>query len=253
MKKLIILTLFVLAAAPLFALSEGDRLFKEALEGNAAYSEAAAAYADQAAELPDSPALYYNLGNALYLAGERVSALTAYSAALDFKPSDGEFRSNRALVLEEMGLKESSPGAAEAVFWFPVFLLGLKGLWYLILALLLLAAAAAIVWLLKKNGILRTSALILLILEGLLTASALTWESRCERRGYVLTHEVQLRKGDSPLYDTVSTLSEGTELTILETREGWCRVKTASTGSSKGVEGWLKRNDIMNREDLIER
>ena len=144
------------------------------------------------------------------LQGERVPALTAYGAALELKPGDPDFRANRALLLGEMGLDEIDYGAAEYILWFPLFLLGLKKLWYLVLAVLILSLTFAALHLYKKRDLFRSVSLTALFIAVLLAVSALTWESSSGRSAYVLSDDTALFKGDSPLYDTAAVLSAGT-------------------------------------------
>ena len=249
MKKIILLVMLLSATLPLFSLSGADELFKSALEGDASFKDAAAAYAAEAREHPDDEALLYNLANALYLAGERVPALTAYGAALELKPGDPDFRANRALLLGEMGLDEIDYGAAEYILWFPLFLLGLKKLWYLVLAVLILSLTFAALHLYKKRDLFRSVSLTALFIAVLLAVSALTWESSSGRSAYVLSDDTALFKGDSPLYDTAAVLSAGTEIEVMEERAGWYRVETADRGRQ---EGWIKKSSFMDLDDLFE-
>jgi len=85
---------------------EAQSHFQKALEGSSSYLRAAMFFSQSLAHSQHPRGeVYYNLGNALYLAQEPVSALLAYEIALKLKPWNQDIRDNRRIVRKELGIE----------------------------------------------------------------------------------------------------------------------------------------------------
>lgn len=255
MKKIIQLFLFTFLIFPLPSaeLSTGEGLFRKALAGEADYSAAASEFAHMIdRKTADSGALYYNLGNALYLDGDHIAALTAYSAALNYRPGNSDYIANRDLILTEMELPLPVPSGTEYIFHAPVMLLGSAGSLLLLTIMLMTALLTAALHLGTRSEIYRTGSFIILFLAFTLSISIFSWKYGKADPAVVKNENTVLRQGDSPLYDGVSDLPPGTEVRIIEEREGWYRIKTMRTQNTQSTEGWLRSRDLMKISELID-
>lgn len=258
MRKLKVFLLFVMVLFPLISYAEeqptvsADGLFRMALKGEASFDGAIEIWAEEIRGRALPPAsLYYNMANALALdgrEGREEAALALYSQALILEPGNRDFRFNRNLLLEKRGLDIPGRSPAEGVLWFPLWCLGVRGFW----ALLLIAALASLLFVLVSICRRRIpsltvilGALIFLLYGGAVMAA---WEYRSAGTAVVRSGELRLYEGDSPLYPSSAVLKGGEALRILEERDGWYRIRSASDGR----EGWCEGFSVLRAEELVD-
>ena len=226
-----------------------DALFRRALSGNSSFDGAIEKWAQ---DLRDSSvpgaSLYYNMGNALALEGRQDEALAFYSRALSLKPGNRDFRYNRNLIMEDRELTTPSWSAAEGILWFPLWLVGFRGLWMIIGA----AALAALIYTgitFFRGRIPSLTAVLVSVLFLLYGAVVLgSWEIRSASLGVIRGEELDLYEGDSPLYPSVGRLKGGEEVRILDERDGWYHIRsTAGSG-----EGWCEDFSVLTVEEVLD-
>jgi tetratricopeptide (TPR) repeat protein len=215
--------------------SAANRLYEE---GH--FAEAAAVYRTQAERGLESPALFFNLGNALLKAGELGEAIVYYERARALAPRAEDIRTNllyaRSLSTDVLPEVEGSQ-----------FLSALAGLKDSISAeealtvsqiLLWLLAIAAAVWRLAANRRQLTRGLVTACLVAFALSAALAaikvHEATGRERAVVVIPEVPVRSGPGDTYTARFTLHEGTTVEVERRASDWCEVRLAET-----MGGWV--------------
>lgn len=238
---------------PAAELSTAEELFIKAVNEEKGFHDAAVEFARMLDDPSADPGvLFYNIGNSLYLDHDLTAALAAYSGALKFRPGNPDYLANRDLILSELELPVPVPSGTDYIFHAPVMLLGLAGSRLLILLMLCFSCLTALIYTAVRNEAFRSGSLIVLITALVLSVSVFTWDNRSSERAVVKTEESVLHQGDSPLYEELAVLSQGTELRILEERAGWYRVRTLKTESDQSVQGWIYSGNVLKTSDLVD-
>ena len=229
---------------------EAQSHFQKALEGSSSYLRAAMFFSQSLAHSQHPRGeVYYNLGNALYLAQEPVSALLAYEIALKLKPWNQDIRDNRRIVRKELGIETTNNLMSDIVsgtFISPS--LGRIILFFL----LLLALGLSLTFLFKSKPLYRRGGIICLALA-LVVQLFLLWPGKgIERLAVVKSDNTVLRLGDNPLYEALVSLPPGKDVYIIENRTGWSRVKLQDS-SGNNLQGWVMDSEIMRAPELVER
>jgi tetratricopeptide (TPR) repeat protein len=228
--------------APLF--DQANKLYEQAK-----FAEAAAAYEKLIPSDPNSPALYFNLGNAEFKAGESGRAIAAYRRAEMLAPRDPSLRFNLNFVRKKVSGSESAPAEnwrhrlanltlnewtalAMSAFW----------LWFFLLALRELRPT------LRKNlsGYTATAGVAALVLTGCL-AMAHHEQSRVQEAVVVATNAV-VRYGPLEESQVFYQLRDGSEVTVLDEKElavgekkqSWLQVQDATRRI-----GWVQRDQVI--------
>ncbi len=206
------------------------------------FSDAVAAY--EKIE-PKTAALYFNLGNACFRAGEIGKAIVNYERARRLSPRDPDILANLRFAQQKLGVDEvnappkawqrmmrsmidsHTPGewsAFELVgIWLATLAAGLA-LWLRrVRTALLVASAAAFIWL-------------------VVAGSALSYQKFNEWTtplAVVVTRQAEARFAPLPDSTVHVRLLEGTEISVLEDRGQWLLVERAD-----GQQGWVTREAI---------
>jgi len=208
------------------------------------YRQSAALLESLLANGLESGAVYYNLGNAYFRAGEYGRAIAAYKKAKPYRPRDSYLEANLRLALSVAPGRLAQPPAPwwkHVMFWSGWLSFPEKS--YGSFAGFLLAAVAACSALLLRrprlywfSGALVVIAAVLSLDAGLAYAD-LAWS----RRG-VVTHETIARKGIGKDYEPAfdQPLKDGAEFTILSENGDWIFAHFEGVG-----DGWLRRDDTV--------
>ena len=222
-------------------LQDADRAFREGR-----YVEAAVQYQEAAERGAVNSSIYYNQGNAWFMAGEVHKAHLSYLKAEALSPGDGDIKRNLSFIRAQSGEEgeSSSEGELLRVLFFWHYDLSLR------LRSLLFVCFSGVFWILllllfffRRKGrffpfwpvitaALFTSALFLSILAGRY--------SSIHHPGGVTLSETTARKGDGDSFEAAFNrpLSGGTEFRLKEDRSGWYRIELPD-----GSEGWIKSED----------
>ena len=205
------------------------------------YRAAAAAYGEILGEGRASSALYFNLGNAWFKAGEAGRAILNYRLAERLAPRDPDIRANLRMTRELVRGDAPAPVPAWRRWMARLTL----DEWTLL--------AGALVWLCfgalalaelrpaRAAGLRRLAAGAggFAVLAGLFLGAA--WQ---ERRGHseavVVTEEAVVRYGPIEVSPELAKVVDGTELSVLDRKDGWLQV----TGIPRGP-GWLQERDVI--------
>jgi hypothetical protein len=206
------------------------------------FAKAERLWEDLASEGLTSPALHLNLGNARLRAGRRGAAIASYVRALRLDPGDPDARHNLELarttnvdrlvggagpsLLARVATRTSN-GAAAAAFALP---------WWLLwgcLAGRLLTGRRVRAWLGAGAAV--------ATLAAILGGSVLVARDAEQRAAsaVVIVPSTGVREGPEEALRATTSLHEGTELEVLEVRNGSVRVKLAN-----GLEGWVSARDL---------
>jgi tetratricopeptide (TPR) repeat protein len=248
---LALLMLILLSPREMIAAESGtrERTFLRALEVFDAaktpqeYGESAALLESLLADGFRNGAVYYNLGNAYFRAGEYGRAIAAYRKAKTYRPRDPYLDANlrQALSVAPGRLPEPpSPWWTHVLFWSGWLSFPEKT--YAAFAGFLLAAFAAsaalifrrprVYWLSAVSGL---CAAVLSVDAGLAYADV-TWSKHA-----VVTGETIARKGIGKDYEPAfdQPLKDGAEFTVLSENGDWV------FGHFEGIgDGWLRREHV---------
>jgi hypothetical protein len=212
----------------------------DAAKGPADYRESAGLYESIVSDGFENGAVYYNLGNAWFRAGEYGRSILAYRKAKLYRPRDPYLDANlrHVLAVAPGRLPEPAPPWwIHVLFWsgwlsFPEKVHGAMAV-YLTSACL---AAAALV--LRRPRVYWASAVavalgLVVTIEAMLAHAQADWSSRA-----VVTTETVARKGIGKDYEPAfdQPLKDGAEFTIVSQSGEWI------LGHFEGIgDGWLRR------------
>jgi cytochrome c-type biogenesis protein CcmH/NrfG len=208
----------------------------------AAFARAEAALTAATGADPDRPELLADLGNAALGAGDVGTATLAYRRALAIDGSNARARKNLGWLRSRMpeSLRPSSASAADTLFFFNDWPRGRRlvagALAFAIVMLLLVPwGPRARRW---RRG-LRVIALLPAAVWIVMTASVVLEDRHPDDA--VVMDAVVLRAADSAGAPAALTqpLPGGTEVTVLERRDTWTRVRVAS-----GTVGWVQSGTV---------
>ena len=223
-----------------------ERTFLRALElfdaakTPADYRESAALLETLSADGFRNGAVYYNLGNAYFRAGEYGRSIAAYRKAKPYRARDPYLEANlrQALSVAPGRLPEAAtPWWSHVLFWsgwlsYPEKAYGAFSA--SIIAALMVAAAL----LLRRPRVYGLGAALLLIAGVLSVDAGLTYADITGARHGVVTHETIARKGIGKDYEPAfdQPLKDGAEFTVLSENSDWI------FGHFEGIgDGWLRR------------
>lgn len=188
-----------------------------------------------------SGAVYYNLGNAWYRAGEYGRAILNYRRATPYRPRDPYLQANlqQALAAAPGRLPElPSPWYHHVLFWTTWLAWPMK-IQVTVLLLSSAAAVSAIAVVIRKSRLHVLSGLLIAGAIAIGVDAALCHPQRNSRA--VITQETVARKGTGkdhePAFD--QPLKDGAEFTILSETTGWV------FGHFEGIgDGWVRNESV---------
>jgi Flp pilus assembly protein TadD len=203
------------------------------------FAEAAAAYKQMIQSGTVSSAVYFNLGNAYFKAGQLGQAIAAIREAENLTPRDPDVRAN----LQFIRAKVQAPTGAPATWqqWLTTLTLNE---WAIL--------TAAIVWLWlglwiviqfrpklaqSVRPLLWCGGAAILLCGGCMYAA---WTSESTKTAIVVAKDVILHNGPLDEAPTAATVHDGAELNVLDTKNDWLQVRV----DNQRV-GWLKREQVI--------
>ena len=204
------------------------------------FADAASAYQKLALSGQTSAALFFNLGNAFFKAGQTGRAIAAYRQAQQIMPRDPDVRANLQYARKQAAGPTVTPTAWQQ--WLGRLslnewtLLAAGALWILFL---LLAAGQ---WRPAARPTLRIwvflFALGTLVLAGCLCAAV--YQDRVARTAVVIAHDAVARLGPVSESQEAFTAHDGAELRVQDQKDDWIAVN-----AGPGRFGWIRRDQVL--------
>jgi hypothetical protein len=224
-------------------LAQGRDLYHQAMsttdasQRKATFARAATALADAARALPGRPEILADLGTAALSAGDVGTATLAYRRALAIDPDNARALRNLKWLRSKQGelFRSTSNSATDTLFFFHAW----PGSTRLLAGAI--AFALALLLLVPWGGRRRFAAFALVpaaIWVAMIASLALE-----DRRPHdaVVMDSVMLRAADSAGAPSAMSqaLPRGAEVTLLEARDGWTKVRLAN-----GASGWVPASAV---------
>lgn len=248
-----IIAVLLLAGAPATGLAaEGyvDSLYRSANDSYAAgnWQDAVESYSSVESLGLESAALYCNLGNAWYKAGDVAKAILYYERALKLDPSYSDARYNMTVVSDyiqdriepvpEFILKTWARNLCYALDSDAWAVAGLVFLAVVAVSLLLLFLSASLAW--RRTGFF---AAIVFFLFSLTSLSCAFWQKADYSRkdgAIIMVPVVSVKSSPSSEASTdLFILHEGTKVLILDEVGDWRNIELAD-----GRQGWMQSADM---------
>ncbi|MEO8549596.1 MAG: hypothetical protein ABI678_06470 [Kofleriaceae bacterium] len=236
---LLILAL-VPASARAGALDTGRDAYQQALgvseasARKASFTRAAAALGEAAQVTPDRPELLTDWGNAALGAGDVGTAALAYRRALAIDPSNPRAKKNLAWLRNRAtpALRPTTGGAADTLFFFHDWPRGRK------LVVGAVAFALAILLVVPWSGRRRRGLVMLALIPAIAWLALIVSVALEDHHAgdAVVMDAVVLRAADSSGAPAAfgDPLPRGTEVTVVEQRDTWAKLRIAN-----GTVGWV--------------
>ena len=198
------------------------------------FSDAATAYEKILLADAQSPALFFNVGNAEFKAGHLGKAIAAFQKAAQLKPRDSEIRANLAFARNQVqgaSLRESRWQNSWRFFSLNEITQLTAGFFWLTFLLFiarqikptLIPKLKNVTWLLLTLTIFSAALLSLQAVNHFFNANAI-----------VTADNVIVRSGPFDDAQSAFTVRDGAELSVLDRRDSWIQVVNRS-----GKTGWL--------------
>ena len=196
----------------------------------------------------ESVPLYFNLGNTYYKMREYPMAIYYYEKALKLDPSNEEVQTNLAIANHAIVDKiEPVPQSFIVRGWLNAraSLSGDQWAWCSIVFFALLLVSLFLFLRSRKVGLRKLgffAGLVFLIVFGLSVVFAAQLKVASEKQDQAILMTPTVTVKSSPSVESVDlfVLHEGTKVSILETANGWCKIKIAN-----GSVGWLTEDSIL--------
>jgi tetratricopeptide (TPR) repeat protein len=209
------------------------------LYGQGKFSEAASAYEKLVQSGSISPALYFNLGNAYFKSGQLGHALAAYHRAEHLSPRDPDVRANLQFVRGQVQGPTLSPTGQQR--WLASLTVNewatLTAVFFWLTLSLLVLLQFRPAWRQALRNFLLLSAVVTLIFGACLTAA---WAKGSTPEAIVVTHDVLIHNGPLDEAPGNTTIHDGAEVSVLDTKNDWLQVRVDSNRV-----GWLKRDQVI--------
>ena len=195
----------------------------------------------------ESVPLYYNLGNAYYKMHEYPMAIWCYEKALKLDPSNEEVQTNLAIANHAIVDKiEPVPQSFIVKGWrnARASLSGDGWAWCSIVFFALLLVSLFLFLRSRKVGLRKLgffTGLVFLLAFALsvVFAAQLKQASTTQDQAILMTPTVTVKSSPNEASVDLFVLHEGTKVSVLDTANGWCKIKIAN-----GSVGWLEADNI---------
>ena len=196
----------------------------------------------------ESVPLYLNLGNAYYKMHEYTMAIYYYEKALKLDPSNDEVQTNLAIANHAIVDKiEPVPQSFIVKGWHNLraSLSGDQWAWcsivffaVLLVSLFLFLRSRRIG--LRKLGFFMGLIMLVAFAFSVTFAAQLKQASQRQDQAILMAPTVTAKSSPSDTSVDLFVLHEGTKVSILETSDGWCKIKIAN-----GSVGWLEADKML--------
>ncbi|HVV70702.1 MAG TPA: tetratricopeptide repeat protein [Verrucomicrobiae bacterium] len=216
------------------AFDSANRLYEQGK-----YSEAAAGYEKLVQAGHRSAAVYFNLGNACFKAGEIGKAIAAYHEAERITPRDPDLLANLQFARNQVQGPTFTPPAWHR--WLSRLSLNEWSWLACVVVWLFFVLLIIMEWRPALKRPLRIYAMLLgVVLVLLVGLTGAAWnENQPGRDGVVMSKEATVRQGPLEESQTAFTLHDGAEVQVLDRKDDWLQITTGPRSI-----GWLKREQV---------
>ncbi len=246
-----ILYLFIALVLPILSFGN-DRTQMLFAKGNACYAkaqykEALTAYQQILDEGYQSAAVYFNMGNASFKSDDIPSALLYYEKAHKLSPGDEDINFNiRFANLKTTDKIDEAPEFFLANWWKALILsFSVNTLSVSSILLVLLGSGVLIIYFFTNSVSIKKASFycsITLFFLGLITIFIAGMQLNYfngHRQAIIFSSSVTVKNGPVEKSANVFVLHDGTKVTILDTSNGWMKIRIGN-----GNEGWIKNSDV---------
>jgi tetratricopeptide (TPR) repeat protein len=206
------------------------------------YREAIQKYEEILAQGYESPALYYNLGNAYFKIGRIGPSILNYERGLKLNPSDEDIRYNLKLVnARRIDRIEEVPKIFLVSWWVSlVTLFSAEGWLYIVLTFYLLCLLSVALFVSAKRMLARRTAVLTLassLFLMIFTIIILVTQYQRERSneyGILLESVITVKNAPDSKAGDAFVIHEGIKFEILDELNEWTKI-----GLADGKVGWL--------------
>lgn len=222
-----------------FTASAQEKQTADEMYSQEQYEEAAVIYKQLLKACPESPALYYNLGNCYYKMDSVAIAVLSYERASLLDPGDSDIRTNLAFARAKTVDKVSPASELFFVTWWKQFAnLTNLSLWIIIgftAFVLLIAVFLAYRW--KGRRIIFILLALVFVLANL--AALTQYYMQTHRDGAIIMDgAVTVKSSPSESSTDLFVIHEGVKVTILDnSMKDWAEVKL-----EEGKQGWIQKS-----------
>ena len=211
------------------------------------YDSAKVVYEKILATDMESVPLYYNLGNAYYKMHDYPMAIWCYEKALKLDPSNEEVQTNLVIANRAIVDKiEPVPQSFIVRGWrnARASLSGDQWAWCSIVFFALLLVSLFLFLRsrrvgLRKLGFFTGLVFLLVFALSVVFAAQLKHASQTQDQAILMAPTVTVKSSPSEISVDLFVLHEGTKVIVLETTNGWCKIKIAN-----GSVGWLEADNM---------
>lgn len=197
----------------------------------------------------ESVPLYFNLGNTYYKMHEYPMAIYYYEKALKLDPSNEEVQTNLAIANHAIVDKiEPVPQSFIVKFWCNTraLLSGDQWAWCSIAFFALLLVSAFLFLRSRKIGVRKLgffAGIVFLLVFGLsvVFAAQQKYASENQDQAIIMAPTVTVKSSPNTASVDLFVLHEGTKVTVLESSDGWNKVRIAN-----GSVGWLEVDKMLS-------
>jgi len=212
----------------------------------AQYTEAAATYQKIIDDGYQSPALYFNMGNASYKSGDIPLALLYYEKAHKLAPGDDDVNFNiRFANLKTTDKVDFIPDFFLARWWTAIMLsFSISALSVMSIVFMLLGSAILVVYVFANSVFLKKFSFYAFLLSYFLFALTFFVAERQtsyfegHRQAIIFTSSVNVKNSPVEKSNTLFVIHDGTKVNVLDNTNGWTKIALPN-----GNEGWIKTSD----------
>ena len=194
----------------------------------------------------ESGPLYYNIGNTFFKMGKTGHAILAYKKAERLMPGDSDLKSNLAYaqsLTEDSALWALPSNKMAWFFKFPFREYNLNTVAVVLIILYVMLIAMALIGIINPGLKRRLAIMFYPVLIGfLMTLGAFSiryYNEEVLSRGIVIVKEAECKYEPIDKSNNYYQLKEGQEVLILNTRNGWRRIKRLD-----GKMAWVKSDAV---------
>ncbi len=250
MKRYTLLILMALLAFVGRAQENADAWFEQAnaVYNTGNYDSAKIVYEKILAAGMESMPLYYNLGNTYYKMREYPMAIYYYEKALKLDPSNEEVQTNLAIANHAIVDKiEPVPQSFIVRGWrnARASLSGDQWAWCSIIMFALLLVSLFLFLRARKVGLRKLGfftgiVFLVAVAISVVFAAQLKQASETQDQAILMAPTVTVKSSPNETSVDLFVLHEGTKVSVLETANGWCKIKIAN-----GSVGWLEADNML--------